>query len=122
MNVTDEPTIYNKVNISTLTSLPIYPKGSSSYSFLSSYFQYVSLSSDKLNLTTFAYQGYEETKTVLAEGSLNSTSTPIKIFSDEQSFFLAVADSGIYVSTLTWNVETSKYEFGSSGLSGLVSD
>lgn len=61
-----EPTIYNKVNISSFTNLPIYAGGSGAYSFLSSYFQYVSLSSDNLKLTTFIFKGYEYTKKIYA--------------------------------------------------------
>lgn len=57
-NNDSDPTVYDKVNASTLTTLPIYSQGSEAYSFLSSYFQYVSISSDKLKLTTFIYQGY----------------------------------------------------------------
>lgn len=57
MNNSD-PTIYDMVNASTFTTLPIYPSGDQAYSFFSSYFQYVSLSSDGLNMTTFIYKGY----------------------------------------------------------------
>lgn len=62
----DEPTIYKKVNISSFTNLPIYAGGSGAYSFLSSYFQYVSLSSNKLKLTTFIFKDYEYTKKIYA--------------------------------------------------------
>lgn len=63
VNDTD-PTVYDKVNASSLTKLPIYSQGSETYSFLSSYFQYVSISANKLKLTTFIYKGYEKSKTV----------------------------------------------------------
>lgn len=82
-----------------MTKLPIYPKGSQVYSYFSSYFQYVSLSHNKLKLSTFIYKGYEKTKKVYAEGTLRS-SCPIKIFSDEQKYFLAIGDNDIYISTV----------------------
>ncbi len=53
-------------------------------------------------MTTFTYYGYDKAP-VLGEGSLNSTQKPIKIFTDEQTYFLAVSDNDIYVSSVTWN-------------------
>lgn len=48
MNKRNDPnadnTIYDKINISSLTKYPIYPGGSRVYNLLGSYFQYVSLS------------------------------------------------------------------------------
>lgn len=94
--------VFNKVKVSSLTCYPIYKQSSRSYSFLSSYFQYVSMSSDGLNMTTFIYRDYVQTTKIYGEASLSSCQ-PIKIFSDEQTFFLAVADNDIYVSTVTYN-------------------
>ncbi len=53
-----DPTVFDRVNITEFTSLPIYPGGSRTYNFIGSYFQYVSVSSDGLNMTTFLWKGY----------------------------------------------------------------
>lgn len=96
-------TIYNKVSASSLTPYPIYPQTSRTFSFLSSYFQYFSLSADNLNLTTFIFKDYVQTTKIYAEASINSTAQPIRILSDQQTFFLAIADNDIYMSVVKWN-------------------
>lgn len=55
---TNNPTEYDKLNISDWTAYPIYEKGSQVYNFLGSYFQYVSFSSDRKNMTTFIWFSY----------------------------------------------------------------
>ena len=60
-----DPTIYDRVNISEYTTLPIYPGGSRVYNFIGSYFQYVSLSQDGKNMTTFIWKGYDKNFTIL---------------------------------------------------------
>ncbi len=60
-----DPTIYDRVNISSYTTLPIYPGGSRVYNYILSYFQYVSLSPDGKNMTTFLWKGYDKNFTVL---------------------------------------------------------
>jgi hypothetical protein len=58
----------------------------------------------------------------LKEGSLNSSSTPIKFFSDQQTFFFAVADNEIYATKLKWVEETQEYEFFGYTLSEYIKD
>lgn len=114
--------IYNKTNASSLTSNPIYPQSSRGFSFLSSYFQYVSLSSDGLNLTTFIFKDYIQTATIYGEASINSTAQPIKLFSDGKTYFLAIADNDIYFSAVKWNNILQDYSIFWIKLSMFTSD
>lgn len=54
----DKPSTYKKYNIEDLTKLKIYTSGSRAYNFISSYFQYVSVSKDMMNMNAFVYYGY----------------------------------------------------------------
>jgi len=67
-----DPTVYDRVNISSLTSYPIYPGGSRTYNLLGSWFQYVSVSENGKNMTTFLYHGYGK-EPIQVEASINST-------------------------------------------------
>ncbi len=58
----------------------------------------------------------------MKEGSLNSSSTPIKFFSDQQTFFYAVADNEIYATGLRWVEETQEYEVFGYTLSENITD
>ena len=39
-----DPTVYDKLNVSNITTLPVYSSGSLVYNFIGKFFQYVSLS------------------------------------------------------------------------------
>lgn len=54
----NKPSTYKKYNIEDLTKLKIYTSGSQAYNFISSYFQYVSVSKDKMKMSAFVYSGY----------------------------------------------------------------
>jgi hypothetical protein len=97
-----DPTVFDRVNITEYTSLPIYPGGSTTFNFIGSYFQYVSISSDGLNMTTFLWEGYSKSATVQKQASLNSSSERIKFFSDQQTFFFAIADNEVYATKVKW--------------------
>lgn len=114
-----DPTIYERVNISSLTSLPIYSQSSRCSNFLSSFFQYFSLSSDKLNMTTFLFTGYSKNSLIVGSETLKSNAKPIKTLSDKQRFFLAMADNDVYASTVIWNSATEKYDLAWGKLSYL---
>jgi hypothetical protein len=64
-----------------------------------------------------------ETKsTVEGEETLCSSKKPIKFFSDDQSYFFAVADNDIYFTLVYWNETISKYIVSSSTLKKAVKD
>lgn len=86
-----------------------------------SFFQYVSISQDFRNMTTFAFQGYEA-KDVMAEGSLNSSETRLKFFYDSESYFIAVADNNVYFSALVFDVALRQYTLWSETLQSFIVD
>jgi hypothetical protein len=55
-----DPTIFEKVNVTDLTTLDIYSGGSKTFRLRNSYFQYVSLSQDQLSMSAFVFHGYEK--------------------------------------------------------------
>jgi hypothetical protein len=101
--------------------LPIYKGGSRVSNFLGSYFQYVSVFEDGKNMTTFIYHG-DDKAPISAEGSLNSTNKPIRFFSDEQTFFVAVSDNDVYASAVVWNESSKSYNVWSNTVTGYTSD
>lgn len=73
-------------------------------------------------MTTFIFDDYYQKTKIYGESSFNSKTKPIKIFSDQQNYFLAIADHDIYVSTVTWNTTLLDYSIFSTKLTQYLSD
>ena len=111
----DDPTVYKRVPICDLVKLPLYKGQGTTVNYVSWYFQYLSKSPCGQYLTTFLYQGYGDLP-IINPVSLKST-CPIIYKYDDYSFFAAITDCDIYLTTVDLNEETNTYDV----FSGLLS-
>lgn len=99
----------------------MYGAGSRVYNLIGSYFQYVSLSRDRLKMSAFIYSNYTLTQPT-SHSSLSSKSSPILIHSDDQNYFIAVADNDISYTIVYWNSTIKDYVVYSRTLRQTVED
>jgi hypothetical protein len=52
-------------------------------------------------MSTFVYYGYGKDQ-VMGEAHLESTTNPIRIFSDKATFFVAVSEDDVYITIMIW--------------------
>ncbi len=74
-----------------------------------------------LCMSAFVYSGYKKSA-LQGEDTLRSYKKPIKFYSDEQSYFVAVSDNDVYFTLVYWNETISDYTVYSSTLKKTVKD
>jgi hypothetical protein len=118
-NFTD-PTVYTRVPVCDLVKLPLYHGQGTTINFVSWYFQYLSKSTCGKYLTTFLYQGYGDLS-IINPANLKS-SCPIIYKYDDYSFFAAITDCDIYLTTVNLNEHKNNYDVFSGLLSNTCFD
>lgn len=79
------------------------------YKLRGTYFRYVSVSTDQKNMSTFVYHGYTSDKTAISGEASLTSSTPIKFFSDQYTFFVAVSDNDVYTTVMLFDSVSNSY-------------
>lgn len=96
----DDPTVFSRVPICELTKLPLFANGGT-YNLVGWYFEYVSSSKDRKSLTAFLFEGKGD-QPIQGQVSLKSDK-PIKIWSDDYNYFIAVTHCDVYLVNVFWD-------------------
>lgn len=59
-------------------------------------------------MSTFVYHGYGKDQ-VMGEAHLESSINPIRIFSDQATFFVAVSEDDVYITIMIWDSLTQQF-------------
>ena len=111
-----DPTVYKRVPICDLVpKLPLYKDQGTTVGYVSWFFQYISKSKNEKELTTFLYWGYGD-KPIVNPVNLKSD-CPILYRFDDYSYFAAITDNDIYLTTVELNEKNKNYEVRSDLLS-----